>query len=120
MIITGESGAGKTETAKHIVSFVAAIANLSNPQVKPAARELAEAVTGALLDTSPLLEAFGNAVTTNNLNSSRFGKLLELKFNGAYGRGFRNLKGKQSEVTLDYSFFSMHICSQSYHSLALA
>jgi len=85
MIITGESGAGKTETAKHIVTFVAAIANLSNPQVKTAARELADAVTGALLDTSPLLEAFGNAVTTNNLNSSRFGKLLELKFNGAYG-----------------------------------
>jgi myosin heavy subunit len=85
MIITGESGAGKTECAKHIVTFVAAIANLSHPHAQTAARALADAVTRALLDSSPALEAFGNAATTNNLNSSRFGKLLELKFNGAYG-----------------------------------
>jgi len=85
VIITGESGAGKTETAKHMVTFLAHIAGLSDPQSRHSAKgRHAASVTKGLLDSNPVLEAFGNAATNHNGNSSRFGKLLELKFAGAH------------------------------------
>ena len=74
-MISGESGAGKTETSKH---FVRQLLTISNSQ----AGEFRNNTTldNDILASNPLLEAVGNAKTVMNNNSSRFGKFLELKF----------------------------------------
>eukprot|EP00004_Rigifila_ramosa_P014622 TRINITY_DN333_c0_g1_i4.p1 TRINITY_DN333_c0_g1~~TRINITY_DN333_c0_g1_i4.p1 ORF type:complete len:1268 (-),score=394.04 TRINITY_DN333_c0_g1_i4:35-3772(-) len=71
IIISGESGAGKTEAAKKIMQYVAAVSG-QNPEV--------EKIKQTILETNPLLEAFGNAKTLRNNNSSRFGKYFEIQF----------------------------------------
>lgn len=74
VIISGESGAGKTEAAKRIMQYIASVSGGSNSSV--------EEIKDMVLATNPLLESFGNAKTLRNNNSSRFGKYLELQFNG--------------------------------------
>ena len=73
VIISGESGAGKTEAAKRIIQYIATVSGGTDTSIQ----EIKEMV----LATNPLLEAFGNAKTLRNNNSSRFGKYLELQFN---------------------------------------
>lgn len=70
-MITGESGAGKTEASKQVMRYVAGV-NVSH------AREEIVRVRNQLLASNPLLEAFGNARTIRNDNSSRFGKVIAL------------------------------------------
>ncbi|XP_046657965.1 unconventional myosin IC-like [Daphnia pulicaria] len=71
ILISGESGAGKTEASKKVLQFIAATtrkkANL-------------ETVKDKLLQSNPVLEAFGNAKTNRNDNSSRFGKYMDVEF----------------------------------------
>ncbi|KAK8950857.1 hypothetical protein KSP39_PZI003308 [Platanthera zijinensis] len=67
IIISGESGAGKTETAKIAMQYLAALGGGSGIAFK-------------IMHTNPILEAFGNAKTSRNDNSSRFGKLFEMQF----------------------------------------
>ena len=71
VVITGESGSGKTEASKKVMEYVAEMSSNS--------RE-AKRVNKQLLESSPLLEAFGNAKTQRNDNSSRFGKYMEIQF----------------------------------------
>jgi len=71
VIISGESGAGKTVTSKHIMQFIAAVSG-SSPSV--------QRTKDIILESNPLLEAFGNAKTIRNNNSSRFGKYMEIQF----------------------------------------
>ncbi|XP_004348329.2 myosin-1 [Capsaspora owczarzaki ATCC 30864] len=79
VIISGESGAGKTEAAKKIMQYIAAVSGGGNK---------AEHVKDMLLATNPVLEAFGNAKTLRNNNSSRFGKYFEIEFiDGSPGGG---------------------------------
>ncbi|KAJ2671677.1 class II myosin [Coemansia sp. RSA 1085] len=73
VIISGESGAGKTEAAKKIMEYIAAVSGGSSSSI----REIKEMV----LATNPLLESFGCAKTLRNNNSSRHGKYLEIHFN---------------------------------------
>ncbi|PMD38266.1 putative myosin type I heavy chain [Hyaloscypha variabilis F] len=73
VIISGESGAGKTEAAKRIMQYVANVSEGSNSSIQE--------TKDMVLATNPLLESFGNAKTLRNNNSSRFGKYLQLQFN---------------------------------------
>jgi len=77
ILVSGESGAGKTETSKLIMNYLAWMGG----------RALADESDGRgveekVLESNPLLEAFGNAKTVRNDNSSRFGKFVEIQFDG--------------------------------------
>ncbi|KAM8876245.1 unconventional myosin-Ie isoform 3-T3 [Synchiropus picturatus] len=71
VIISGESGAGKTVAAKYIMSYISRVSG-GGPRVQH--------VKDIILQSNPLLEAFGNAKTVRNNNSSRFGKYFEIQF----------------------------------------
>jgi len=75
ILITGESGAGKTENTKRVIEFLAFNNDTS--------------IDRLLLSANPILEAFGNAKTIKNDNSSRFGKFIQLKFKGGIICGAR-------------------------------
>jgi myosin-1 len=72
-IISGESGAGKTESAKLILHYISSVSGSSSGS--------AQKMKKVIFDANPLLESLGNAKTSRNNNSSRFGKYLNLQFN---------------------------------------
>ena len=86
MIVSGESGAGKTEGCKYIMRYLASISQRYVAQTKrrrsSAARATAQTVEieAQVLACNPFLEAFGNAKTVRNDNSSRFGKFLKIEY----------------------------------------
>jgi myosin protein heavy chain len=95
MLVTGESGAGKTENTKRVIQYLTAIAGANSGGGK---------LEQQLLQTNPLLEAFGNAKTLRNNNSSRFGKFIEIDFNS---------KGFIAGTKIDhYLLETTRVCSQ--------
>eukprot|EP00051_Salpingoeca_urceolata_P023875 m.411732 g.411732 ORF g.411732 m.411732 type:complete len:1663 (-) comp20165_c1_seq2:63-5051(-) len=72
-VISGESGAGKTESAKFLIRHIITLCHSGSEGA---------VLENKILLVNPLLEAFGNAQTLMNHNSSRFGKYSELMFNG--------------------------------------
>jgi myosin heavy subunit len=81
ILISGESGAGKTEATKIVLRYLSKVSALDCDQT---AQRQAEGVLNNLVACSPVLESFGNARTVRNDNSSRFGKLMKVKFNQTY------------------------------------
>lgn len=79
VLISGESGAGKTEATKIVMKYLAAVSCLGGTNDE---KKLSDSVGAKLTACSPILECFGNAKTVRNDNSSRFGKFMEVKFNG--------------------------------------
>ncbi|XP_055593753.1 myosin heavy chain, muscle-like [Uranotaenia lowii] len=79
MLITGESGAGKTENTKKVIAYFATI----GAGKKSADDEKKGSLEDQVVQTNPVLEAFGNAKTTRNDNSSRFGKFIRIHFTPA-------------------------------------
>ncbi|EDO35007.1 predicted protein, partial [Nematostella vectensis] len=91
VIISGESGAGKTVSAKHVMGFLSKVCGEGSTEV--------ERVKDIIMQSNPLLEAFGNAKTVMNNNSSRFGKFMEIQ----YSRSGQPNGGKISTFLLEKS-----------------
>ena len=109
LIISGESGAGKTESTKHALSYLVwrmrfatsvgatgASSSSSSPDSSDGTSASGARLTTSILQANPLLEAFGNACTSRNSNSSRFGKCVRLTLDAE--RGY--LLGGQVETYL--------------------
>lgn len=81
IVVSGESGAGKTVSAKYIMRYFATRESPENPGARSKRGPEAMSETEEqILATNPIMEAFGNAKTTRNDNSSRFGKYIEIMF----------------------------------------
>ncbi|XP_057653581.1 myosin heavy chain, muscle isoform X38 [Diorhabda carinulata] len=76
MLITGESGAGKTENTKKVIAYFATVGASTKKETDSSKGSLEDQV----VQTNPVLEAFGNAKTVRNDNSSRFGKFIRIHF----------------------------------------
>ncbi|KAJ7752131.1 myosin 5 [Mycena metata] len=84
IIVSGESGAGKTESAKFIMRYLASVnpPDLASKAKTKFSLDDSSEIERQILATNPILEAFGNAKTTRNDNSSRFGKYIQILFDG--------------------------------------
>jgi len=115
ILVSGESGAGKTETVKILMSHLASVQSSGSnyhEEEEHGHKKMATRVSPIVqrvLEANPLLEAFGNAKTVRNDNSSRFGKYIQLQFDAedpthaAYGGKYipsAILAGSKSEVYL--------------------
>jgi myosin-5 len=108
IIVTGESGAGKTEASKRVMAFMIAASEsniLSETNTGTRTENFGAKIRDALLDSNLILEAFGNAKTVRNDNSSRFGKYIRLHYSNddvivsAYTKTFLLEKSRLSSVS---------------------
>uniref|UniRef100_A0A3P8SN64 Myosin, heavy chain b n=1 Tax=Amphiprion percula TaxID=161767 RepID=A0A3P8SN64_AMPPE len=80
ILITGESGAGKTVNTKRVIQYFAIIAMTSSKKAEPTPGKMQGSLEDQIIAANPLLEAYGNAKTVRNDNSSRFGKFIRIHF----------------------------------------
>jgi myosin heavy subunit len=109
IVISGESGAGKTEATKLILQF---LTSASGRQGNSMADSESFSLEKQILMANPILEAFGNAKTMRNNNSSRFGKLISVQFSKMgqiAGCGIITYLLEKSRVT------AIHSTEQNYH-----
>ncbi|XP_005377131.1 PREDICTED: myosin-6 [Chinchilla lanigera] len=85
ILITGESGAGKTVNTKRVIQYFASIAAIGDRGKKDSPNANKGTLEDQIIQANPALEAFGNAKTVRNDNSSRFGKFIRIHF-GATGK----------------------------------
>uniref|UniRef100_A0A9J7XW05 Myosin heavy chain, fast skeletal muscle-like n=1 Tax=Cyprinus carpio carpio TaxID=630221 RepID=A0A9J7XW05_CYPCA len=80
VLITGESGAGKTVNTKRVIQYFATVAVQGDKKKEQAAGKMQGSLEDQIIAANPLLEAYGNAKTVRNDNSSRFGKFIRIHF----------------------------------------
>ncbi|KAK7916613.1 hypothetical protein WMY93_012374 [Mugilogobius chulae] len=80
ILITGESGAGKTVNTKRVIQYFATIAVAGGKKTEPIPGKMQGSLEDQIIAANPLLEAYGNAKTVRNDNSSRFGKFIRIHF----------------------------------------
>uniref|UniRef100_A0A4W6DC05 Myosin, heavy chain b n=1 Tax=Lates calcarifer TaxID=8187 RepID=A0A4W6DC05_LATCA len=85
ILITGESGAGKTVNTKRVIQYFATIAVAGGKKIEPVPGKMQGSLEDQIIAANPLLEAYGNAKTVRNDNSSRFGKFIRIHF-GSTGK----------------------------------
>ena len=111
IIVSGESGAGKTVSAKYTMRYFANVGGSSEETQ----------IEKKVLASNPIMEAFGNAKTTRNDNSSRFGKFIQIDFNRSHhivGASMKTYLLEKSRVVFqaqherNYHIF-YQLCSQS-------
>ncbi|XP_031843689.1 myosin heavy chain isoform X5 [Nomia melanderi] len=110
MLITGESGAGKTENTKKVIAYFATVG--ASTKKADDANQKKGSLEDQVVQTNPVLEAFGNAKTVRNDNSSRFGKFIRIHF-GPSGK----LAGADIETYLleKARVISQQALERSYH-----
>ena len=111
ILITGESGAGKTENTKKVITYFAFVGSSAGKKVKESDKKKAS-LEDQVVQTNPVLEAYGNAKTVRNDNSSRFGKFIRVWFNN-----MGKMAGGDIEVyLLEKSRVTYQSpCERSYH-----
>ncbi|KAM6913345.1 myosin heavy chain, fast skeletal muscle-like [Lycodopsis pacificus] len=85
VLITGESGAGKTVNTKRVIQYFATVAVAGGDKKENLPCKIQGTLGDQIISANPLLEAFGNAKTVRNDNSSRFGKFIRIHF-GSSGK----------------------------------
>ncbi|XP_040890526.1 myosin heavy chain, fast skeletal muscle-like [Toxotes jaculatrix] len=85
ILITGESGAGKTVNTKRVIQYFATIAVAGGKKSEAVSGKMQGSLEDQIIAANPLLEAYGNAKTVRNDNSSRFGKFIRIHF-GSTGK----------------------------------
>ncbi|XP_076892183.1 myosin-6-like [Bidens hawaiensis] len=109
ILVSGESGAGKTESTKNLMQYLAYMGGRPGAQGQ-------RSVEQQVLESNPVLEAFGNAKTVRNNNSSRFGKFVEIQFNDRgkiSGAAIRTYLLERSRVVKKYKLAK----PQTFHYL---
>ncbi|XP_076340339.1 myosin heavy chain, muscle-like isoform X1 [Tachypleus tridentatus] len=111
MLITGESGAGKTENTKKVIAYFANVGASTKKEDKEKISKKGN-LEDQVVQTNPVLEAFGNAKTVRNDNSSRFGKFIRIHFGG-----MGKLAGADIETYLleKARVISQQAAERSYH-----
>ena len=104
IIISGESGAGKTEATKLIMQYLATVTLSKAPLPPSSSVSSSPTLSERVLSANPLLESFGNARTLKNDNSSRFGKFIKIQFDS-----FNNIIGAHIS---NYLLEKTRICKQ--------
>ncbi|XP_071645307.1 myosin heavy chain, muscle isoform X15 [Temnothorax longispinosus] len=112
MLITGESGAGKTENTKKVIAYFATVGASTKKEKEDTGSQKKGSLEDQVVQTNPVLEAFGNAKTVRNDNSSRFGKFIRIHF-GPSGK----LAGADIETYLleKARVISQQTLERSYH-----
>ncbi|XP_037571715.1 myosin heavy chain, muscle-like isoform X16 [Dermacentor silvarum] len=112
MLITGESGAGKTENTKKVIAYFAHVGATSKKEEAAKKDSKKGNLEDQVVQTNPVLESFGNAKTVRNDNSSRFGKFIRIHF-GPMGK----LAGADIETYLleKARVISQQPAERSYH-----
>ncbi|XP_077276635.1 myosin heavy chain isoform X9 [Temnothorax americanus] len=112
MLITGESGAGKTENTKKVIAYFATVGASTKKEKDDTGSQKKGSLEDQVVQTNPVLEAFGNAKTVRNDNSSRFGKFIRIHF-GPSGK----LAGADIETYLleKARVISQQTLERSYH-----
>ena len=106
IVVSGESGAGKTEACKQIMQYLAYLSNGKLEKISDSSGNVNPKPTVGLeekiLQCNPILESFGNAKTKLNNNSSRFGKFIRIHYGPGDDQGLRGWTPKIVGSSLDY------------------
>jgi len=112
ILISGESGAGKTESTKIVMRYLTTLGSASIGSDDKKVDDGEISIMDRVLQSNPILEAFGNAKTLRNDNSSRFGKFIELGFS----RGGQLLGAKIQTYLLEKVRLGSHASGErNYH-----
>jgi len=122
MMITGESGAGKTENTKKVIQYFAYVATAISGKKQTAEDANKPSLEDQIVSCNPVLESYGNAKTTRNNNSSRFGKFIRIHFTQNFGIGGADIEAyllEKSRITYqmpaerNYHIF-YQLCSKAF------